>query len=101
MRLRSLGPLARATIILLLVEAAFSAALVAAGIARNRDQQAARDANRRLVRELGLTDLALSTGTSYARHPSQADLFAPHNEHPTAIEHFLMDTGVDRAHPML
>ena len=85
---RPLGALAWATIILLVVETAMAVALAASGSARNRSQQGAREVNRRLVRELGLTDLALSSGTSYTRHPSQADLFAPHNEHPSAIEHF-------------
>ena len=88
MGMRSLGALARAVVILLLLETALAAALAATGSARNRAQQPARDLNRLLVRELGLTDLALSSGTSYTRHPSQADLFAPHNEHPSAIEHF-------------
>ena len=85
---RSLGPLARAVIILLLLETALAIALAVTGSARNRAEQPARDLNRILVRELGLTDLALSSGTSYTRHPSQADLFSPHNEHPSAIEHF-------------
>jgi hypothetical protein len=88
MSTRPLGAPAWATIILLLVEIAMAVALAATGSARIRDQQGARSINRRLVRELGLTDLALSSGTSYTRHPSQADLFAPHNEHPSAIEHF-------------
>jgi hypothetical protein len=88
MSTRPLGAPAWATIILLLVEIAMAVALGAAGSARIRDQRGARGVNRRLVRELGLTDLALSSGTSYTRHPSQADLFAPHNEHPSAIEHF-------------
>jgi hypothetical protein len=88
MSTRPLGALAWATIILLVVETTMAVALAATGSARYRDQQGARDVNRRLVRELGLTDLALSSGTSYTRHPSQADLFAPHNEHPSAIEHF-------------
>jgi len=88
MSTRPLGALSWATIILLVIETAMAVALAATGSARNRDQQGARETNRRLVRELGLTDLALSSGASYTRHPSQADLFAPHNEHPSAIEHF-------------
>ena len=88
MSTRSLGALARATIILVVFETAMVVALAATGAARNRSQQPNRDVNRLLVRELGLTDLALSSGTSYTRHPSQADLFAPYNEHPSAIEHF-------------
>lgn len=85
---RPLGAPAWATIILLLLEIATAVALASAGSSRIRDQRGARGVNRRLVRELGLTDLALSSGTSYTRHPSQADFFAAHNEHPSAIEHF-------------
>ena len=88
MSTRSLGALTRATIILMVFETAVVVALAATGSVRNRSQQQNRGVNQRLVRELGLTDLALSSGTSYTRHPSQADLFAPYNEHPSAIEHF-------------
>jgi hypothetical protein len=41
-----------------------------------------------LVRRLGLTDLCLFTEARYTRHPSQADLFAPFQDHPGALEHF-------------
>ena len=88
MSLRSLGIPARSVIILMAVETGVAVFLA---VARPTDLQIQRqtgDANRHLVRELLLTDLALSSGTSYTRHPSQADLFAPHNEHPAAIEHF-------------
>ena len=84
----SLGALTWATIALVAIEFATAVAFAAAGAARDRAQQQTRDVNRRLVRELALTDLALSSGTSYTRHPSQADLFAPHGDHPSAIEHF-------------
>jgi len=85
---RSLGTLTWATVILVAVEIGIAITLGVAGAAREPGHQRIRDANRTLARELGLTDLALSSGTSYTRHPSQADLFAPHNEHPAAIEHF-------------
>lgn len=42
----------------------------------------------RLVRELGLTDLALFTEARYIRHLSQADLHTPFQDHPMALEHF-------------
>lgn len=42
----------------------------------------------RLVAELGLTDLCLSTEARYTRHLSQADLFAAFQDHPHALEHF-------------
>lgn len=45
-------------------------------------------ANVELARSLMLTDLALWTEARYTRHPSQADLFAPFQDAPAAIEHF-------------
>ncbi len=41
-----------------------------------------------LVRSLGLTDLCLFTEARYTRHPSQADLHTPFQDHPLALEHF-------------
>jgi len=41
-----------------------------------------------MVRRLGLTDLALFTEARYTRHPTQADRFAPFQDHPGALEHF-------------
>jgi len=41
-----------------------------------------------LVRSLDLTDLALFTEARYTRHPSQADLHSPFQDHPFALEHF-------------
>ena len=88
MDLRSLGIPARSVIILMAVETGVAVFLAVTGPTDRQTQRQTGDANRLLVRELLLTDLALSSGTSYTRHPSQADLFAPHNEHPAAIEHF-------------
>ena len=47
-----------------------------------------RSANRALIQELGLSDLSLFTEARYTRHPSQADRFAPFQDHPAALEHF-------------
>ena len=41
-----------------------------------------------LIRQLGLTDLALFTEARYTRHLSQADLHSAFQNHPTAFEHF-------------
>ncbi len=41
-----------------------------------------------MTRRLGLTDLSIFTDARYARHPSQADRFAPFQDHPTSLEHF-------------
>lgn len=43
---------------------------------------------RSLVRELGLTDLAVWSEARYTRHPSQADRFAAFQDFPSSIEHF-------------
>jgi hypothetical protein len=88
MGFRSFGVPTRAAILLVAVEAAVVVALSVGGAAGDRRQEQQRDINRTLVRELRLTDLALAPGTSYTRHPSQSDHFAPHSEHPAAIEHF-------------
>ena len=41
-----------------------------------------------LVKELGLSDLILSSETRYTRHPSQADYHSAFQDHPAALEHF-------------
>ncbi|MCU0305035.1 MAG: hypothetical protein MUC56_13370 [Thermoanaerobaculales bacterium] len=41
-----------------------------------------------LVGRLGLSDLAMWTEARYARHPSQADLFAAFQDVPGSPEHF-------------
>lgn len=41
-----------------------------------------------LVKELRLTDFCLFTEARYTRHPSMADLHAPFQDHPGALEHF-------------
>ncbi len=66
--------------------------LVAAALLHARVQAAARQdelaASAELVRTEGLTDLCLFTEARYTRHPSQADAFAPFQDHPGALEHF-------------
>lgn len=44
--------------------------------------------NLAMVRDLGLTDLCLFTEARYTRNPSQADFYAPFQDHPLALEHF-------------
>jgi hypothetical protein len=41
-----------------------------------------------LVKRLELTDLCLFTEARYTRHPSQADLNTPFQDHPLSLEHF-------------
>lgn len=45
-------------------------------------------AKKSIVKSLMLTDLSLWTEARYTRHPSQADLFAPFQDFPGAIDHF-------------
>jgi hypothetical protein len=56
-----------------------------------REQESRRgelEEKSRLVRDLALTDLCLFTEARYTRHPSQADLHAPFQDHPGSFEHF-------------
>lgn len=55
---------------------------------RGRDRAEEVIAMTAMVRRLGLTDLSLFTDARYARHPSQADRFAPFQDHPSSLEHF-------------
>lgn len=59
---------------------------------RERDEEVRAMAS--MARRLGLTDLSLATDARYARHPSQADCFAPFQDHPTSLEHFPSGTLV-------
>ena len=45
-------------------------------------------ATAKLVSDLELTDLCLFTEARYTRHPSQADLHTPFQDHPLSLEHF-------------
>lgn len=53
-----------------------------------RSRTVDQTARRSLVRELGLSDLALFTEARYTRHPTQADRHTPFQDHPAALEHF-------------
>jgi len=64
-----------------------TATLIDAGFRRHQATDALQQ-QARLVRELGLTDLALFTEARYTRHLSQADLHTAFQDHPMALEHF-------------
>jgi hypothetical protein len=73
----------------------FLSALVAAALLtlahsglRSHDASPRLAASAALVRDLGLTDLALFTEARYTRHLSQADLHTAFQDHPLAFEHF-------------
>ncbi|MBZ4022264.1 hypothetical protein CKO11_07315 [Rhodobacter sp. TJ_12] len=63
-------------------------------------QQAARlAANRQIVHDLGLSDLALFTEARYTRHPALADHAAPFQDAPGSFEHFPSGSFVPPAGP--
>lgn len=80
----------RSDLFALLVAASLGLGLCALlwGESHQAQQQAARERNRQLVRELKLIDLALFTEARYTRHLSQADRHAAFQDHPLALEHF-------------
>lgn len=55
---------------------------------RHEEYERGLTERKRLVRELGLTDLCLFTEARYTRHLSQADLHSAFQDHPMAMEHF-------------
>ncbi len=55
---------------------------------RSHDASPRLAASAGLVRDLGLTDLALFTEARYTRHLTQADLHTAFQDHPLAFEHF-------------
>jgi hypothetical protein len=50
--------------------------------------QAALQERADMVKHLDLTDLCLFTEARYTRHPTQADLHSPFQDHPMSLEHF-------------
>lgn len=73
---------------LVLVLALLGLAAAADARARRRHARPELAVQAAFVARLGLTDLCLFTETPYTRHPSQADAFAPFQDHPRALEHF-------------
>jgi hypothetical protein len=72
----------------ILLEMAVVLVLLLSGQAGIRARQPQQEAKRMLVDRLMLTDFALWTEARYTRNPSQADLFTPFQDYPSAIEHF-------------
>jgi hypothetical protein len=54
----------------------------------SQQNRQAQEKRVQIVEKLQLTDLCLFTEARYTRHPSQADGFAPFQDHPMAFEHF-------------
>ena len=55
---------------------------------RSQAREKALAVTARMVADLGLTDLCLSTEARHTRHPSQADRNAAFQSHPLALDHF-------------
>jgi hypothetical protein len=69
-----------------LVAAAFSLVVHAHVCTKNASLADARTAE--LVRDYGLTDLAVFTEANYTRHPTMTDLNTPFQDSPMSLEHF-------------
>jgi hypothetical protein len=65
-----------------------SAALLLHARQSRTSSEATITANAQLVGRLTITDLCLFTEARYTRHPSMADLHAPFQDHPLAMDHF-------------
>src|SRR5512141_2677099 len=70
----------------------FNIMLLVLAVLHTRNSQtearAARLYRAGLVKDLKLTDLCLFTEARYTRHPSMADLHAPFQDHPRALDLF-------------
>jgi hypothetical protein len=77
----------RALAMIGLVGLLFLATQVEAWLSRSR-AEGMLAAKQSLVSELQLTDVCLFTEARYTRHPSQADLHTPFQDHPLSFDHF-------------
>jgi len=85
------GLLMRKSTLFFLSLAVLSVLLV--GVFTHAAYQRGRDASdvgetAAMVKRLDLTDLCLFTEARYTRHPTQADLHSPFQDHPMSLEHF-------------
>ncbi len=87
-RRRGLPPRRSDVLALVLLALALLLELCLLDAAGRRRDGSGEQASAALVRRLQLTDLVLTTEARYTRHPSQADRFAPFQDHPHALDHF-------------
>jgi hypothetical protein len=81
----------RASTSLLMVLMVFSllaCGLAARGLAKRSNQEEDFRMLQKVVFQLGLSDLALSTEARYTRHPAISDPVVVSMDHPGAIDHF-------------
>ena len=64
-----------------------AALLIQAGMMRRSDQTRL-DQKVMVAKNLGLTDLCLTTEARHTRHPSQADWHTAFQSHPLSLDHF-------------
>ena len=79
---------ARAFFILFCTQVLTLVGLLVHAVGPDRADAPAMREQRALVQHLQLTDLCLFTEARYTRHPSQADLSTPFQDHPVSLEHF-------------
>lgn len=72
----------------LLMLGTFGAVLTHSLIDKRRLYVSTWPQTRKVVRVLGLADLAVSTEARYTRHPAISDPLAPFMDHPGGLEHF-------------
>ncbi len=80
----------KSTLTLLLFSAGIISIALTALDAVSRQDSARESLDRRsvLVKDLGLSDLALFTEARYTRHITLADRHSAFQDHPTSFEHF-------------
>jgi len=85
-------------LIFLLATSSCLTLLLGSGMGTNSEQSIA--AKRQLVKQLGLTDLAIWSESRYTRHPSQADLFTAFQDYPGAFDHFPAGSIIASGRPL-
>jgi hypothetical protein len=92
---------ARRSTVVFLVFGTLGTAFAACLIDGSTPRQGELDPAQSLVRDLGLSDLALFTEARYTRNPTQADLHSAFQDHPLALEHFRSGSLIPPRHESL
>ena len=75
-------------LMLLMVFSLLACGLVSRGLTKRSGQEEDFRMLQKVVFQLGLSDLALSTEARYTRHPATSDPVVVSMDHPGAIDHF-------------
>lgn len=79
---------------LFLLKICLAIALISVGLLVHKNIEVKRwegrlaEDTKSLIREFGLTDIALWTEARYTRNPALADYFTPFQDFPASLEHF-------------